>query len=141
MRWIISLREEGGFDIVVSSPFERLPLNALAGERHKTWDRVLSDQQFRDLVNDQLTHHFRVARVAALVPNSQIVLLTPDTSLASTREEFALALFVKNSLHAFTVTLGVEGERCPRCLRSTRYSSHGGRIPKSPLMIRSWQKK
>ena len=107
------LREEGGFDIVVNSPFERLPLNALAGERHKTWDRVLSDQQFRDLVNDQLTHHFRVARVAALVPNSQIVLLTPDTSLASTREEFALALFVKNSLHAFTVTLGVEGERLP----------------------------
>jgi len=48
-----------------------------------------------------------------LVPKCQIVLLTPDTSLASTREEFALALFVKNSLHAFTVTLGVEGERLP----------------------------
>ena len=107
------LREEGGLDIVVSSPFERLPLNALAGERHKSWDRVLSDQQFRDLVNDQLTHHFRVARISALVPKCQIVLLTPDTSLASTREEFALALFVKNSLHAFTVTLGVEGERLP----------------------------
>jgi len=107
------LREEGGFDVVVSSPFERLPLNALAGERHKSWDRVLSDQQFRDLVHDQLTHHFRVARISALVPNCQIVLLTPDTSLASTREEFALALFVKNSLHAFTVTLGVEGERLP----------------------------
>ncbi len=107
------LRHEGGFDVVVSSPFERLPLNALAGERHKSWDRVLSDQQFRDLVNDQLTHHFRVSRIAALVPNCQIVLLTPDTSLASTREEFALALFVKNSLHAFTVTLGVEGERLP----------------------------
>ena len=98
---------------MVSSPFERLPLNALAGERHKSWDRVLSDQQFRDLVHDQLTHHFRVARISALVPNCQIVLLTPDTSLASTREEFALALFVKNSLHAFTVTLGVEGERLP----------------------------
>ncbi len=107
------LRNEGGFDVVVSSPFERLPLNALAGERGADWDRVLSDQQFRDLVNQQLTHHFRSARIAALVPNCQIVLLTPDTSLASTREEFALALFVKNSLHAFTVTLGVEGERLP----------------------------
>ena len=107
------LREEGGFDVVVSSPFERLPMNALAGERHQSWERVLSDQQFRDLVNDQLTHHFRVARISALVPNCQIVLLTPDTSLASTREEFALALFVKNSLHAFTVTLGVESERLP----------------------------
>ncbi len=107
------LRKEGGFDVVVSSPFERLPLNALAGERQKSWDWVLSDQQFRELVNDQLTHHFRIARISALVPNSQIILLTPDTSLASTREEFALALFVKNSLHAFTVTLGVEGERLP----------------------------
>jgi malonyl-CoA reductase/3-hydroxypropionate dehydrogenase (NADP+) len=107
------LRNGGGFDVVVSSPFERLPLNALAGEPGNSWDRVLSDDQFRQLVNDQLTHHFRSARIAALVPNCQIVLITPDTSLASTREEFALALFVKNSLHAFTVTLGVEGERLP----------------------------
>jgi malonyl-CoA reductase/3-hydroxypropionate dehydrogenase (NADP+) len=107
------LRNEGGYDVVVSSPFERLPLNALAANANEPWDRVLSDDEFRKLVHDQLTHHFRVARTSALVPNGQIVLITPDTSLASTREEFALALFVKNSLHAFTVTLGVEGERLP----------------------------
>ena len=107
------LREEGGFDVVVSSPFARLPMNALAAERGESWDRVLSEQDFSDLVRDQLTHHFRVARCAALVPRCQIVLLTPDTSLASSREEFALALFVKNALHAFTVTLGVETERLP----------------------------
>ena len=107
------LRNEGGYDVVVSSPFERLPLNALAANANEPWDRVLSDDEFRKLVHDQLTHHFRVARTSALVPNCQIVLITPDTSLASTREEFALALFVKNSLHAFTVTLGVEGERLP----------------------------
>jgi malonyl-CoA reductase/3-hydroxypropionate dehydrogenase (NADP+) len=107
------LRHDGGFDVVVSSPFERLPLNALAGDRGGDWDRVLSDEQFRQLVHQQLTHHFRSARIAALIPSCQIVLLTPETSLASTREEFALALFVKNSLHAFTVTLGVEGERLP----------------------------
>ena len=107
------LRNEGGYDVVVCSPFERLPLNALAANANEPWDRVLSDNEFRKLVHDQLTHHFRVARTSALVPNCQIVLITPDTSLASTREEFALALFVKNSLHAFTVTLGVEGERLP----------------------------
>ena len=107
------LRNEGGYDVVVSSPFERLPLNALAANANEPWARVLSDDEFRKLVHDQLTHHFRVARTSALVPNCQIVLITPDTSLASTREEFALALFVKNSLHAFTVTLGVEGERLP----------------------------
>ena len=107
------LRSEGGFDVVVSSPFPLLPMKLLASEPNEPWDRVLSDRDFEALVRDQLTHHFRVARVAAMVPGCQIVLLTPDTSLASSREEFALALFVKNSLHAFTVTLGVETERLP----------------------------
>ncbi|MEM6709859.1 MAG: SDR family NAD(P)-dependent oxidoreductase [Pseudomonadota bacterium] len=107
------LEEQGHFDVVVSTPFVRLPLNALAAEPNEPWDNVLSRDQFADVVRDHLTHHFRIAKVAALVPRCQIVLVTPDTSRASTREEFALALFVKNSLHAFTVTLGVEGERLP----------------------------
>lgn len=107
------LKESGRFDVIVNTPFVRLPLNALTAEPNESWDNVLSRDQFAGVVNDHLTHHFRVARIAALVPRCQIVLVTPDTSRASTREEFALALFVKNSLHAFTVTLGVEGERLP----------------------------
>jgi malonyl-CoA reductase/3-hydroxypropionate dehydrogenase (NADP+) len=107
------LQNHGGFDVVVSAPFARLPYNPLAAEREGSWERVLSNDDFAKLVDEQLTHHFRVARRAALVPNCQIVLLTPDTSFVSSREEFALALFVKNSLHAFTVTLGVETERLP----------------------------
>ena len=107
------LQHQGGFDVVVSAPFARLPFNALAAEKGESWERVLSQTDFGRLVEDQLTHHFRVARRAALVPHCQIVLLTPDTSFVSSREEFALALFVKNSLHAFTVTLGVETERLP----------------------------
>lgn len=107
------LQNEGGFDVVVSAPFARLPYNALTAEYEGSWDRVLSQHDFARLIDEQLTHHFRVARRAALVPNCQIVLLTPDTSFVSSREEFALALFVKNSLHAFTVTLGVETERLP----------------------------
>jgi len=107
------LRRHGHFDIVVSTPFSRLPLNALAAEAGESWERVLSVEDFAELVRDQLTQHFRVGRVAALVPRCQMVLLTPDTSRASTREEFALALFTKNALHALTVTLGVESERLP----------------------------
>jgi malonyl-CoA reductase/3-hydroxypropionate dehydrogenase (NADP+) len=107
------LQRDGGFDVIVSAPFNRLPFNPLAAERGGSWERVLSHEDFSRLVQDQLTHHFRVARRAALVPGCQIVLLTPDTSFVSSREEFALALFVKNSLHAFTVTLGVETERLP----------------------------
>lgn len=107
------LQNHGGFDVVVSAPFSRLPYNPLTAEREGSWERVLSHTDFAQLIDEQLTHHFRIARRAALVPNCQIVLLTPDTSFVSSREEFALALFVKNSLHAFTVTLGVETERLP----------------------------
>ncbi|MEM1189769.1 MAG: SDR family NAD(P)-dependent oxidoreductase [Pseudomonadota bacterium] len=107
------LQNHGGFDVVVSAPFARLPYNALTAEHEGSWERVLSHEDFSRLIDEQLTHHFRIARRAALVPQCQIVLLTPDTSFVSSREEFALALFVKNSLHAFTVTLGVETERLP----------------------------
>ncbi|MEJ2604908.1 MAG: short-chain dehydrogenase, partial [Gammaproteobacteria bacterium] len=93
--------------------FSRLPLNPLAAEPSASWDRVLSRDDFDGLVRDHLTHHFRVARIAALIPRCQIVLVTPDTSRASTREEFALAMFIKTAMHAFTVTLGVETERLP----------------------------
>ncbi|MEE4300074.1 MAG: SDR family NAD(P)-dependent oxidoreductase [Pseudomonadales bacterium] len=106
-------RSYGAYQVVVNTPFTRLPLNALAADGGEDWGRVLSRDQFAAVVRDHLTHHFRVGRIAALVPRCQIVFVTPDTSRASTREEFALALFVKNSLHAFTVTLGVEGERLP----------------------------
>ncbi len=107
------IMHQGRVDVVVSTPFRRLPMKALAAEAGETWDRVLSHEDFAAVINDQITHHFRIAKIAALIPRCQIVLVTPDTSRASTREEFALALFAKNSLHAFTVTLGVEGERLP----------------------------
>ncbi len=103
----------GRLDVVVSTPCTRLPLNPLAADTDEDWERVLSHEAFADLVQDHLTQHFRVARQAALYPRCQIVLLTPDTSRASTREEFGLAMFIKTTMHAFTVTLGVEGERLP----------------------------
>ena len=106
-------RHLGRVDVVISTPFARLPLNALAADAGGDWDRVLSRDEFARMVNDHLTHHFRVAKKAALWNRCEIVLVTPDTSRASSRQEFALALFIKNSLHAFTVTLGVESERLP----------------------------
>lgn len=107
------LAERSRVDIVVNTPYVRLPLNPLAGEAGGKWDRVLSRKQFSDVVRDHLTHHFRVAKVASMIPRCQIVLVTPDTSRASTREEFALAMFIKTTMHAFTVTMGVECERLP----------------------------
>jgi malonyl-CoA reductase/3-hydroxypropionate dehydrogenase (NADP+) len=107
------LETRSGFDVVVSMPFAGLPLNPLAADAGGNWERVLSREQFSALVADHLTHHFRIARAAALVPGCQIVLVTPGTSRASTREEFALAMFIKTTMHAFTVTLGVESERLP----------------------------
>ena len=107
------IRVAGGLDVVVSTPFAHLPQKLLTAPVGESWDRVLDETDFARLCRDQLTHHFRVARKAALQPRCQIALVTPDTSRDSTREEFALALFVKTALHALTVTLGVEGERLP----------------------------
>ncbi|MEL6185808.1 MAG: SDR family oxidoreductase, partial [Myxococcota bacterium] len=105
--------ELGRIDVVVSTPFDRLPLKPLAGEPGRSWERVLSRDDFAEVVHQQLTHHFRIARVTSLWEGCRLVLVTPDTSRASTREEFALGMFCKTSLHAFTVTVGVEGERLP----------------------------
>ncbi len=107
------LDEVGHIDAVVCTPFARLPLNPLAAEAGGDWKRVLSRDDFARVVEEQLTHHYRVARKCTLMPHCQLVLVTPDTSRASTREEFALAMFIESSLHAFTVTLGVESERLP----------------------------
>jgi malonyl-CoA reductase/3-hydroxypropionate dehydrogenase (NADP+) len=106
-------KHRGHIDVVVSTPLSPLPLKPLVGNDPEEWNHVLSRDDFATLIDDQLTHHFRIARRAALWHGCQIVLVTPDTSRASTREEFAMALFVKSSLHALTVTLGVETERLP----------------------------
>ena len=105
------LADNGKIDTVVCTPFARLPMKPLAGEPGGDWQRVLSRDDFARVVEEQLTHHYRVARKSCLIPRCQLVLVTPDTSRASTREEFALAMFIESSLHAFTATLGVESER------------------------------
>jgi malonyl-CoA reductase/3-hydroxypropionate dehydrogenase (NADP+) len=52
-----------------------------------------------------------VAQKTSLVDGANLTLVTPPTSSRSTAEEFALANFVKTTLHAFTATLGTESER------------------------------
>ncbi|NBD96499.1 MAG: SDR family NAD(P)-dependent oxidoreductase [Gammaproteobacteria bacterium] len=105
------LADNGQINTVVCTPFARLPMKPLTGEPGGDWQRVLSREDFASVIEEQLTHHYRVARKASLIPRCQLVLITPDTSRASTREEFALAMFIESSLHAFTATLGVESER------------------------------
>ncbi len=97
---------------VVCTPFRPLPANlALAGSTGNDWDNVLNEADFAALVEHNLTHHFRVARKISLVDGAQLVLVTPSTGIGSSAEEFALANFIKTTLHAFTATLGVESER------------------------------
>jgi malonyl-CoA reductase/3-hydroxypropionate dehydrogenase (NADP+) len=58
-----------------------------------------------------MAHHFRVARKVSLFEDVRLVLVTPDVPVHPTHAEFALANFVKTTLHALTATLGVENER------------------------------
>jgi len=98
---------DGAPTTVVSTPFEELPDVLFGGPGE---DR-LDPMQFRELVEDNLTHHFRVARKAVLYDGAQLVLVTPDVKAGSRPAAFALANFFKTSLHAFTATVAVESER------------------------------
>ncbi|MCU0928235.1 MAG: SDR family oxidoreductase [Burkholderiaceae bacterium] len=94
---------------VVSTPFAPLP-EVLFGRDDEV---MLPPAGFRDLVEAHLTQHFRVSRKASLIDGAQIVLVTPDVPYGRDAKGvgFALANFVKTTLHAFTATLAVENER------------------------------
>ena len=96
---------------VVCTPFRPLPVRSLVGPTAEEWDNVLDEAEFADMVEQHITHHFRVARKISLVDGAQLVLVTPASSSRSTHEELAMANFIKTTLHAFTATLGVESER------------------------------
>ena len=104
-----ALRQHGYPATIVSTPFEPLPAKLLGGDGGSTLDAG----EFRQLVQDQLTHHFRVARKASLIDGTQLVLVSPDVPAGAdpTGAGFAMANFVKTTLHAFTATLAVENER------------------------------
>ena len=101
-----ALQQWGKPTTVVSTPFAPLPAQLFGAD-----GEVLDATAFRDLVDVNLTHHFRVARKASLLDDAQIVLVSPDVPAQGDAEAFALANFVKTTLHALTATLAVENER------------------------------
>jgi malonyl-CoA reductase/3-hydroxypropionate dehydrogenase (NADP+) len=90
---------------VVSTPFETLPTNL--------FDSIspLTSLDFKELIAKNLTNHFQVARRASLYDDCQLVLVSPDVPMGDKSPAFALANFIKTTLHAFTATLAVENER------------------------------
>ena len=94
---------------VISTPFAPIPqaLFGVAGKDH------LDAAGFAALVETNLTHHFRVARKVSLFKGARLILVSPDVPVGGTLAQFAMANFVKTTLHAFTATLGVENERLP----------------------------
>ncbi len=101
-----ALRDGGRPASVVCTPFAPLP-----DELYDADGRWLDTAAFRAVVEEQLTHHFRVARKAALYDDVSLMLVSPDVPQGSSPAPFALANFVKTTLHAFTGTLAVECER------------------------------
>lgn len=94
---------------VVSTPFAPIP-RALFGVEGKDH---LDASEFSALIETNLTHHFRVARKISLFKGARLILTSPDVPVGGTLPQFAMANFVKTTLHAFTATLGVENERLP----------------------------
>jgi malonyl-CoA reductase/3-hydroxypropionate dehydrogenase (NADP+) len=106
-----AMREHGSPLACISTPFMPLPQKPLVGKRGEDWGDIFSGADFADLCENHLTHHFRIARKMSLVDKAQVVLVTPETSRTTAPDEFGLANFIKTSLHAFTITIGVENER------------------------------
>ncbi|GIX18904.1 MAG: hypothetical protein KatS3mg120_0580 [Erythrobacter sp.] len=98
MRW-------GRPTTILSTPFTPLP-----GKLFDSND-PLSPEAFRAVVADNLTHHFRISRRASLYDDCQLVLTSPDVPMGDRSPAFALANFIKTTLHAYTATLAVENER------------------------------
>lgn len=100
-----ALTDFGRPTTVVSTPMAGLP------DRLFDEGAMLSAEEFRDLCEENLTQHFRVSRKASLYDSCQLVLVSPDVPFGQSGPAFALANFVKTTLHAFTATLAVENER------------------------------
>ncbi len=100
-----ALQQWGRPTTILSTPLEALPTRLFQT------DALLTPDEFRDLVANNLTAHFRVARKASLYDDCQLVLASPDVPMGDTSPAFALANFIKTTLHAFTATLAVENER------------------------------
>jgi malonyl-CoA reductase/3-hydroxypropionate dehydrogenase (NADP+) len=101
-----ALQQAGKPTTVISTPFAPLPAQLFG-----TDGEVLDATAFRELVDVNLTHHFRVARKASMLDDTQLVLVSPDVPAGGDVESFSLANFVKSTLHALTATLAVENER------------------------------
>ncbi len=102
----LALAQWGSPSTIVSTPFKPLPDALFDGAA------PLDGAGFGDVVETNLTHHFRVARKVSLFDGAQLVLVSPDVAMgAGAGPAFALANFVKTTLHAFTATLAVENER------------------------------
>ncbi len=91
---------------IVSTPLAALPDRLFDG------DEPLDGAGFAEVVEQNLTHHFRIARKVSLFDHCQLVLVSPDVPMGEgAKGAFALANFVKTTLHAFTATIAVENER------------------------------
>ncbi|OSZ65266.1 NAD-dependent dehydratase [Sphingomonas sp. IBVSS1] len=91
---------------IVSTPLAPLPDRLFDG------DEPLDGAGFAEVVEHNLTHHFRIARKVSLFDHCQLVLVSPDVPMGEgAKGAFALANFVKTTLHAFTATIAVENER------------------------------
>jgi malonyl-CoA reductase / 3-hydroxypropionate dehydrogenase (NADP+) len=101
-------RRHGYPNTVISTAFGPLPSRVFGAAEAPP---PLDTAGFQALIETNITHHFRVARKAVLFDHVQLLLVSPDVPANSSAEAFALANFVKTTLHAFTGTIAVECER------------------------------
>ena len=120
-----ALRRHGTPNTIVATPF--VPLPKMAGEAdekgapgEEALTGRLSLEGFRDVVQDNLTHLFRIARKASPINGCQLVLCSPEVPAGSDPHDFgfAPANFRKTTLDVFAATLAAAAAPSARCTTS-----------------------
>lgn len=95
-------------NVVVSLPLGALPSPSRA---KAIWEALPTVEQFKTMIDEQLTNHMVLARRASLIDECRIVLVTPSLPQNAPAQTVALANFIRTSLRPLTVTGGQEGGR------------------------------
>lgn len=91
-------------DILISMPQGNIPTGA-------DWHTLPPLEQFKKIMEEQITHHFLMARRGSLFDHCRVFLITPSLNKHSSKLAIAFAQFIQSSLASLCATAAKEATR------------------------------
>jgi len=91
-------------DVLISMPQGNIPTGA-------DWHTLPPLEQFKKIMEEQITHHFLVARRGSLFDHCRVFLITPALNKDSSKLAIAFAQFIQSSLSSLCTTAATEAAR------------------------------